>query len=297
MTNLNKNLLVILFLISGSVSAQLKPVIENEWAKSISLGPTLDNNGVKWISTLEIKLNSISKINGYEIEGNKKIFRFTKSEKFQPGILNLTSEYLTKKDYEWIFESGDSSKFFSIELIDNAGNLSKLNIPLNFSYKSKTTLRTFLDKNLKISEKEINIPYYKNLDGRRWYIENSGENDDQILIEMIPSGDKIENWKEIYRINIFKNLNEVNAQDFLNLTKENLSKDCPTLKFNILKQENKYIMYEWSHKGCNSWPANAEITKIALNSENLISYSFAYKNEVIPQNFKDIYIEVLKSAK
>lgn len=297
MKKLNINILVLLILFSGSVSAQLKPEIENEWAKSVALGPTLDNNGVKWISTLEIKINSITKINGYEIEGNKRILRFTKEENFQPGILNISSEYLSKKDFEWIFESGDSSKFFNIELIDSSGNLSKLNIPLNFSYKSKMTLRTFLEKNQKISEKEIKVAYYKNLDGRRWLVGNSGENEDQILIEMIPSGDKIENWKEIYRINIFKNLNETNAQAFLNLMKENLSKDCPSLNFNVIRQETKYIIYEWSHKGCNSWPANSEITKLSLNSENLISFSFAYKNEVIPENLKDIYIEVLKSAK
>lgn len=297
MTNLNKNLLIFVFLFSGSIWAQIKPEIENEWAKSIGLGPIIDNNGVKWNSTLDLKYDSISKINGYELEGNSKILRFTKTEKFQTGILNLASEYLSKKDFDWIFESGDSSKFFSIELIDNSGKIKKLNIPLNFSNKSKITLRTFLENNLKISKKIVTIPYYKNLDGRRWNLENSGENDDQILIEMIPNGDKIKNWKEIYRINIFKKLNQSNASDYIKITEENLSKDCPSLKFNILKEESNFIMYEWSHKGCNSWPANSEITKLIMNSENLISFSFAYKNEIIPQDLKDIYIEILKSAK
>lgn len=129
--------------------------------------------------------------------------------------------------------------------------IETLNIPLNFSEKSKATLRLLLEKRFNIKGDLTKLPYYRNLDGRRWFVGNSGEDENQTLIEMIPEGTNYKSWTEIYRLSILKTINQENIEGYLDAVIRSLSVNCPSLKFKILSRSDTKIYYEWSHNGCN----------------------------------------------
>lgn len=79
-------IIVTILVSSTSISAQLRPQIENEVAKSLSLGPTIDDEGLKWNIQLDIKKENVSEIIGYEINGAKKISRFQKKQNLQLAV-------------------------------------------------------------------------------------------------------------------------------------------------------------------------------------------------------------------
>lgn len=284
-------------IITVSLNAQLKPSLENEYAKSLSLGPILTDSGIMWNLILENKTDDITKIEGFEINNLNKNLKIKEDKKISKGKLIINSEILPISEFDWIFEEGNSYLFFSVELTSVDNKIHKLNIPLSFSNKTKENLRIFINTKYKITKKINKIPYYRNFDGRRWFVGNSGENEDIFLLEMVPEGINIKKWKELYRLNILKKINANNRDNYLGVFKKNLSKDCPSLKYKVLSESKNEILFKWSHTGCNGWPESSEITRIRSNDNESISYSFAYHKEDIPNSLEEIYIEILKNEK
>ncbi|TGL44653.1 hypothetical protein [Leptospira perdikensis] len=289
--------LFILVLSTNSVFAQLKPELDNEWIQSKSLGPVLDESSIRWNFIADVKVDHLESIQGYEVKGSQKTKQISETSKINQGTLSLSSQPLSEKDYQWIYEFGNTSLFFTFEITNKKGEKKVLNVPINFSEKSKETLRLFMEKNLNIKKDIVKVPFLRNLDGRRWYVGNSGENDEQILIEMIPEGTKIETWTEIYRLNILKTIGTSNRESFINAVKDGLSENCPSLVFNTITESPKEIIYEWSHEGCNGWPASTEITRMISTPSNSTMFTFANKNGKVSKQLREIYLTILEKEK
>lgn len=286
-----------LFFFSYQVYAQVKPELENEWIQSKSLGPVIDENSIQWNFIANVKVDNLESIHGYEVNGSKKSKQISGTSKITKGILSLTSQPLTEKDFLWIYELGNTSLFFTFEITNNKGEKKFLNVPINFSEKSKETLRLVMEKNLNIKRDTVKVLFYRNLDGRRWFVGNSGENEEQVLIEMIPDGTKIETWTEIYRLNLLKTIGSSNRAAFMNAIKDGLSENCPSLVFNTISESSKEIFYEWSHDGCNGWPASTEISRLVTGPSHSTMFSFAYKNGKLPKDLREVYLTILENEK
>ncbi|WP_061249123.1 hypothetical protein [Leptospira alstonii] len=295
----NKITLLVISLLtcSFSLAAQLKPELENNWIKSNSLGPILDEKGIKWQFIANIKSNEIAEVEGFEVNGLNKIQRFKQQTELKPGNLIIVGPQLSEKDYDWLFESGSSSLFFSINIKDSKGVSKTLNIPLTFSAKSKDTLRTMVSSRFGIQKKIKEVPYSRNIDGRRWIIGNSGEDDQQVLVEMIPIGSTIQESNELYRINLLKKIGISQRKTILDNIKLGLSKNCPSLTFNILKENNQEVIYEWNHSGCNGFPASSEVSKFVSSNSRSTQFSFSYKLGVIPIELKQVYLAILMNER
>lgn len=286
-----------LLFFSTNVFAQLKPELGNEWIQSRSLGPVIDESSIRWNFFADVKVDNLESIHGYEVKGSQKTEQISEISKITKGNLSLSSQPLAEKDYLWIFELGNTSLFFTFEITNNKGEKKILNVPINFSEKSKETLRLVMEKNLNIKKETVKVPFYRNLDGRRWYVENSGENEEQVLIEMIPDGTKIETWTELYRLNLLKTIGSSNRAAFMNAVREGLSENCPSLVFNIISESSKEIFYEWSHDGCNGWPASTEISRMVNSPSHSTMFTFAYKNGKLPKDLREIYLTILEKEK
>ncbi|WP_040506688.1 hypothetical protein [Leptospira wolbachii] len=286
-----------LLFFSTNVFAQLKPELENEWIQSKSLGPIIEGTSIRWNFFADVKVDNLESIHGYEVKGSQKTKQISETSKITKGNLSLSSQPLTEKDYLWIYELGNTSLFFTFEITNNKAEKKVLNVPINFSEKTKETLRLVMEKNLNIKKETTKVPFYRNLDGRRWYVGNSGENEEQVLIEMIPDGTKIETWTEIYRLNLLKTIGSDNRATFMNAVKEGLSENCSSLKFNIISESSKEIFYEWSHDGCNGWPASTEISRMVTGPSHSTMFTFAYKDGKLPKDLREIYLTILEKEK
>ncbi|MBM9591266.1 hypothetical protein JWG41_12470 [Leptospira sp. 201903075] len=286
-----------LLFFSSDIFSQLKPELDNEWIQSKSLGPVIDTSSIRWNFIADVKVENLESIHGYEVKGSQKTKQISETAKINQGTLSLSSLPLTEKEYQWIYELGNTSLFFTFEITKKKGEKKFLNIPINFSEKSKETLRLVMEKNLNIKKETVKAPFLRNLDGRRWYVANSGENDEQILIEMIPEETKIETWTEIYRLNILKTIGTSNREAFIKAVKDGLSENCPSLVFNTITESPKEIIYEWSHEGCNGWPASTEITRLVSGSSNSRMFTFANKKGKLSKDLREVYLTVLEKEK
>ncbi|PJZ46432.1 hypothetical protein [Leptospira brenneri] len=291
------NLILSFLLLTTNLFAQLKPELENEWVRSKSLGPVIDKTNIRWNFFAEIKVDNLESIQGYEVQWPEKTKYISQTKTIGQGNLSIFSEPLIESEYLWIFEKGNTSLFFTFEIINTKGEKKNLNIPVNFSEKSKESLRLIIEKNLNIKKETVQVPFLRNLDGRRWYVGNSGENNEQVLIEMIPEGTKIETWTEIYRLNLLKTISMSNRKAFVNAVKDGLSENCPSLFFNVISESQKEIIYEWSHEGCNGWPASTEITRMVSGPSNSTMFTFANQSGKLSKQLREIYLTILQNEK
>jgi hypothetical protein len=134
-------------------------------------------------------------------------------------------------------------------------------------------------------------------DGRVWSIGYQASNFQGSIIEYILSGESIENWTELVTIQTFLGLQKnTSAQAFAEKTKENLKAQCQDLRWNILKQTEDDVIYEWSIKNCPIDKDQHEIARIVSGKYGI--YVFHYVTKKIPINAKirSEWIKLIKSA-
>ncbi|TGM79530.1 hypothetical protein [Leptospira bouyouniensis] len=279
------------------VFAQVKPQLENEWIVSKSLGPIIDGTSVRWNFSAVIKVDQLKSIRGYELNGKEKKEYFSELQTIKKGNFSIESKALNEEEYSWIFESGLTSKFFTIEVINLKGETNSLNIPINFTEDTKVSLRLFMDKNLGIKKEIVKVPFHRNFDGRKWIIGHSEDNEIMTMLELFPDETKTPVWSELYRFTFLKQIGTSNRQEFINVVKRELTKDCSDLYFNILKETESDIYFEWSHDGCGGYPTGSEISRLASDEEKSYLFTFASNEHKLSKTQKDIYLSILEKEK
>ncbi|MCG6162222.1 hypothetical protein, partial [Leptospira bandrabouensis] len=216
------------------------------WVVAKNLGPIIDGTSVRWSFLAIVKTDVIDSIRGFERNGEDKKDYFIQQKKIEKGKLYLESQALNETEYQWIFESGNTSKFFTIELKNKDGEIKSLHIPINFSEQNKENLRLVIDKNFGIKKELTKVPFHRNFDGRKWVIGHS-ENDENIsMIELFPGGVTNQNWSVLYRFTLLKKIGTSRRYIFVDAVKADLAKDCSDLYFNILKETDSEIIFELS---------------------------------------------------
>ena len=277
--------------------AQVKPQLENEWIVSKSLGPIIDGTSIRWNFSAEIKIDQLKSIRGFELNGKEKKEYFSEIQNLKKGNFSIESKALIEEEYNWIFESGNTSKFFTIEVINHKGETKFLNIPINFSEDTKVSLRLFMEKNFGIKKDLVKIPFHRNFDGRKWIIGHSEDDEIITMLELFPEGTNNPVWSELYRFTLLKQIGTSNRHEFMKAVKTELSKDCNDLYFHIIKETETDIYFEWSHDGCGSYPTGSEISRLASEEEKSYLFTFASNQVKHTKNQKNIYQSILEKEK
>lgn len=198
------------------------------------------------------------------------------------GILNLmrVAQLKGEEDYFVHNLSIDS------ETIKNAQNG-------NIAYRGVVRKSDFIEGDpyawaLWLSNKPF---HFKQFDDRNWLLGHRGEDDSQVIQEYILDGEKIENWSELITYQFFKSSKLSKSQLVANAEKIHKTQ-CTDLFWNIVKQNVKYIIYEWSHNGCNGYPAQHELVKVSEKKEGLLVERYTSKD---PKNFSlKKWLEIFK---
>src|SRR5262245_37224805 len=85
-------------------------------------------------------------------------------------------------------------------------------------------------------------------DGRGWAVGHRQSNGTQTLIEFVLPGQNVENWRELVTSQVFSRA--VPLASFVERLRASLSQGCPSLVWNVIRQEEKTLIYEWRDSGC-----------------------------------------------
>ena len=121
---------------------------------------------------------------------------------------------------------------------------------------------------------------------------------DYSIYEWVTKGESIDNWIELVTIENFTLTPYLPKapEDMMNVTKAKIKKRCPNVKWNIIKNQNKSILYEWRIQGCPSEPDQNEIGRFVDGNWNRWRIAFAAKGKELSKDKREKWIKDLSKA-
>ena len=114
-------------------------------------------------------------------------------------------------------------------------------------------------------------------DGRGWTVGHRQSNGVQTLIEYVLPGQNVENWRELVTSQVFTKA--VPAAPFAEQLRASLSQGCPSLVWNVVRQDEKTVIYEWRDLGCGGYEPQYELGRIAIEDRTLYKLAYAIKTK------------------
>lgn len=133
--------------------------------------------------------------------------------------------------------------------------------------------------------------------GASWEVGNRGHNSEMAAVEYMPRGEQIENWSSLITTQTFVLTPERGLLSaMLQNMYEQLSRDCPSLKFSVLEDYGRSIVYEWSHLGCQGFPPQHEISRYQLGQIGVHRLAFVTKTTQIDERLRKEWIDIIRRA-
>lgn len=112
-------------------------------------------------------------------------------------------------------------------------------------------------------------------DGRGWTVGNQQKNARQSLTEYVLPGQTVENWKELVTSTVFTQ--PVPLAPFVERLRASLSRGCPSLVWNTIRQDEKTAVFEWWDAGCGGFEPQYEMDRVTIEEDGLYRLAYAAK--------------------
>ena len=99
-------------------------------------------------------------------------------------------------------------------------------------------------------------------DGRAWTIGNHQQSRTRSQTEYILPGQSVDHWKELVTSTVFIDPNHaVPLAKLVDQIHLSLTAGCPSLVWNIVRQDDKTVIFEWHDVGCGGFAPQSEIDR------------------------------------
>ena len=112
-------------------------------------------------------------------------------------------------------------------------------------------------------------------DGRGWTVGNHQKHARQSLTEYVLPGQTVENWKELVTSSVFSQ--PVPLAAFVEKLHSSLSQGCPSLVWNVIRQDEKTAVFEWRDAGCGGSEPQNELDRVTIEKDGLYRLAYAAK--------------------
>jgi hypothetical protein len=130
-------------------------------------------------------------------------------------------------------------------------------------------------------------------DGRGWAVGNRESNGVQTLIEYVLPGQNVENWRELVTSQVFSPA--VPLAPFVERLRASLSQGCPSLVWNVIRHEEKTLIYEWRDSGCGGFEPQYELGRITIEERSLYRLAYAIKTKKpLSADKRSAWLEILE---
>lgn len=116
-------------------------------------------------------------------------------------------------------------------------------------------------------------------DERPWKVGYKAGGQEQGITEYVLPGQTAEAWRElITRQQLSDPGRKLSPDAVADRIKATLARDCPSLNWQVLRQSDGEMLYQWSHEGCGSYPAQVEIAKLRRTEHGICHWAYASKD-------------------
>ena len=110
------------------------------------------------------------------------------------------------------------------------------------------------------------------------------QNGKQSLIEYVLPGQTVENWKELVTSSLF--FQPVPVAPFVEKLHASLAQGCPSLVWNMIRQDEKTAIYEWRDSGCGGFEPTSELARVTIERDGLYRLAYSVKGPLTAERRK-----------
>ena len=112
------------------------------------------------------------------------------------------------------------------------------------------------------------------------------------MIEYVLPGQNVENWRELVTSQVFSQAVPLAA--FVERLRASLSQGCSSLVWNVVRQEEKTLIYEWRDSGCGGFEPQHELDRVTIQKDGLyrLAYAAKVKGPLAPERRKE-WLDIL----
>jgi hypothetical protein len=114
-------------------------------------------------------------------------------------------------------------------------------------------------------------------DGRGWVVGHQQQNANESLTEYVLPGQTVDNWRELVTSTVF--FQPVPVERLVDQIHTLMSKDCPSLVWNVIRRDEKTIVFEWRDSGCGGFEPQTELDRVTLEKDGLYRLAYAVKTK------------------
>ena len=138
-------------------------------------------------------------------------------------------------------------------------------------------------------------------DERGWRLGHRAVAGNQLILEYVLSGETVENWSELITVQAFPGLQETTTpEELMFAAKTPTLADCPDAMWNVLRQSDDEIVFEWRMENCTG-PYDSddqyEVSKIIRHPLALHRVAYTTKRQPhLPEQERSAWTERIYAA-
>ncbi|SRR6266542_2422516 len=132
-------------------------------------------------------------------------------------------------------------------------------------------------------------------DGRAWRVGNHQMSASESLTEYLLPGQTVEDWDELVTSTVF--YQPVPLAAFVEKIHSSMSNGCPSLVWNVIRQDEKTVVFEWRDAGCGGFEPQNELDRVTIEKDGLyrLAYAAKVKGPLAPEKRKT-WLAILSQA-
>ena len=119
-----------------------------------------------------------------------------------------------------------------------------------------------------------------------WELANTQQKGDQLLMEFVKKGEKIENWTELVTMQQFRRgRGSSSPREFYDSAKQMRDKRCPGLTdWAIVEEAEGSLLYEWKTTGvCDGQQPQSELVRLIVGRNTAYRVAFTTRAPLTPE--------------
>jgi hypothetical protein len=130
-------------------------------------------------------------------------------------------------------------------------------------------------------------------DGRAWTVGHEQQNGVQSIIEYVLPGQTVENYRELVTSQVF--FQPVPVARLVENFHSSLAQGCPSLVWNVIRQDEKTAIYEWRDSGCGGFEPTSELARVTIEKDGLYRLAYTVKGPLQADRRQD-WLTILGQA-
>jgi hypothetical protein len=114
-------------------------------------------------------------------------------------------------------------------------------------------------------------------DGRGWTVGHQQSTGAKTLTEYVLPGQNVENWRELVSSQVFTPA--VPLARMVERFRTSLLEGCPSLEWNVIRQDETMVIYEWRDSGCGGFEPQYEVGRMTIADRSLYRLAYAIKTK------------------